>query len=183
MATTNNLALTLVEQSQSQKEITVNAAFARIDAILNRGVIDKDLSTPPGSPAAGDLYIVGPSATGNWTGYEEQLAYYDQVWRFLNPKEGMTVWINDENRLYTYNGSDWVVASGLIAAGSATLSSGSATVNTTLVTANSRIFLTPEGTSAGAVRISSRSAGASFTITSTDGSSADTVHWALVEMA
>ena len=66
MTTTSHLTLTLVEQSQASKEVTVNTALARIDAILNTGAKDKDLSTPPGSPAAGDVYIVAASPTGAW---------------------------------------------------------------------------------------------------------------------
>ena len=58
MVTTKNIGITLVEQAQAQKEVTVNEALKRMDAILNRGAIDKDLTSPPGSPAEGDLYIV-----------------------------------------------------------------------------------------------------------------------------
>lgn len=107
MATTAHLALTLVEQSQSQKEVTVNEAFKRIDALLNTGVIDKDLSAPPGSPANGDLYIVGSSATGEWAGKEKQIAYYDQTWKFIQPRAGITLWVADEDALYRYNGTNW----------------------------------------------------------------------------
>jgi hypothetical protein len=56
---TNNLNLTTISQSQSQKEVTANQAFKVIDSILNVGAIDKDLSTPPVSPAEGDwLYRI-----------------------------------------------------------------------------------------------------------------------------
>src|SRR5690606_31196463 len=59
--------------------------------------------------------------------------------------------------------------------GIATLSSGTVTVNTTAVTANSRIFLTVNGgtlTNVGTPYVSARSAGTSFTITSTNASDA-----------
>lgn len=107
MATTAHLALTLVEQSQSQKEVTVNEAFKRIDALLNTGVIDKDLTAPPVSPAAGDLYIVGTSATGAWSGKDKQIAYFDQTWKFIVPRAGITLWVSDEDALYRYNGANW----------------------------------------------------------------------------
>jgi hypothetical protein len=70
--------------------------------------------------------------------------------------------------------------------GTATLSSGTVTVNTTAVTANSRIFLTVNGgtlTNVGTVYISARSAGASFTITSSNGSDASDVAWVIIEPA
>lgn len=116
MTTTNNLALTLVEASQAQKEVTVNEALSRIDAVLNTGVKDKDLSTPPGSPAEGDVYIVGASATGDWASHEDELAYFNQVWRFIAPKEGLTLWVGDEEKHYTYDGTNWIAAGGLQAA-------------------------------------------------------------------
>lgn len=111
MATTNHLGIALVEQSQSQKEVTVNQAFVRLDAVLNNGAKSKAVSTPPGSPAQGDLYIVGASPTGDWSGQAGMLAYYDQLWRFIAPNEGMSLWVNDEDLFYSYNGTGWVLSS------------------------------------------------------------------------
>lgn len=106
--TTTHLGMTLIDSSQSQKEITANAAFVRLDAILNNGAKSRVTATPPGSPASGDLYIVGPSPTGAWAGQAGNLAYYDQIWKFITPLEGMTLWINDEDVPYIYTGSSWL---------------------------------------------------------------------------
>jgi len=110
MATTNHLGITLVDQSQAQKEITVNEAFTCLDAILNTGAKSRVTNTPPGSPATGDLYIVGTSPTGAWSGEAKMLAYYDQIWRFIPPNAGMTLWVNDESLIYTYNGTSWIAS-------------------------------------------------------------------------
>lgn len=70
--------------------------------------------------------------------------------------------------------------------GTATLSGGTVTVNTTKVTANSRIFLTINGgtlTNVGSTYISARSAGTSFTISSTNVLDASQVAWLLFEPA
>lgn len=107
MANTPHLGITLLEQSQAQKEVTVNEALYRIDALLNSGVIDKDLSAPPGSPTQGDVYIVASSPTGAWSGKAKYVAYYDQIWRFIEPREGLMLWVDDENKRYVYNGSAW----------------------------------------------------------------------------
>lgn len=73
-------------------------------------VIDKDLSTPPGSPSEGDRYIVGPSATGDWAGHENEIAWYDgTAWQFDAPAEGWLCWPNDEDKYYKYTGSAWEV--------------------------------------------------------------------------
>lgn len=108
---TNNLNIPLVVQSQAQKEVTINEAICTLEALQNRGVIDKDLSAPPGSPSPGDAYIVGASATGAWVGKEKNVAYYNSGWKFIAPKEGLLVWVNDENKLYYYSGSAWAAYS------------------------------------------------------------------------
>jgi len=107
MTTTSHLSIALVEQSQAQKEVTVNTALSRIDAILNTGAKSRTTAAPPGSPAAGDVYIVAASATGDWAGQDGNITYYEQSWKFIAPREGMTLWVNDEDVLYIYDGSAW----------------------------------------------------------------------------
>lgn len=108
MATTNHLAITLLETAQAQKDVTVNEALARIDAVLNTGAIDRTLSAPPGSPNEGDVYIVAAGASGDWAGQEDAIAYYDGgVWRFITPREGMRLWVNDEDTAYIRTGAQW----------------------------------------------------------------------------
>ncbi len=111
MTTTPHLGITLVEQAQAQKEVTVNTALVRIDAILNSGAKSRAVATPPGSPVAGDLYIVAASPTGDWTGKAGNIAYFDAIWKFITPAEGLTLWVNDEDLLYSYNGAAWVLSS------------------------------------------------------------------------
>jgi hypothetical protein len=108
MVTTPNLALTLIDQSQSQKEVTANNAFIRMEVPLI-GAVDRAINTPPGSPANGDSYIVGGSPTGAWAGKANNLAYYYGGWYFIVPKEGLSLWVNDEDIFYTWNGTSWIV--------------------------------------------------------------------------
>ena len=67
--------------------------------------------------------------------------------------------------------------------GVATLSSGTVTVANTSITADTRIFLTGQdtGTSDGFLTVSARSAGVSFTITSSDASDDRVIAYLLVE--
>lgn len=69
--------------------------------------------------------------------------------------------------------------------GTAVLSAGTVVVSTTAVTANSRIFLTNQtlGGTAGFLRVSARTAGTSFTITSSSGTDTSTIAWMIVEPA
>lgn len=109
MATTNHLGITKIEQSQSQKEVTMNAALDIIDALLNTAIVDRDLTTPPGSPTEGALYIPLATATDDWVGQEGKIAHYTGgAWQFITPSEGLTLWVADEDALIVYNGSAWV---------------------------------------------------------------------------
>lgn len=69
--------------------------------------------------------------------------------------------------------------------GTAVLVGGTVTVNNSSVTANSRIFVTAQNTGGvpGAVRISARTAGTSFTITSNVATDTSTVAWLMLEPA
>lgn len=93
---------------------------------------------------------------------------------YLEPAIGNGSGINGS--LYIKSGSDRSM-------GTAVLSGGTVTVNNSTVTANSRIFLTTQSTSGtpGFVYISARSAGTSFTITSSSGTDASTVAWLIIE--
>ncbi len=69
------------------------------------------------------------------------------------------------------------------AMGTAVLVAGTKVVSTTKVTANSRIFLTSNvaGGGIGVLYVSARTAGASFTISSTSATETSTVGWVIVE--
>lgn len=107
MANTPHLGLTLLEQAQAQKELTLNAALYRVEALLNTSVLDKDLASPPASPTEGDVYIVAASATGGWSGHEGEIAYFEQIWRFIQPNNGLMLWVADESKFYQFDGADW----------------------------------------------------------------------------
>jgi len=66
-------------------------------------VEDKDLTAPPAEPSKGDRYIVGASATGDWSGHDGDITYYDgSDWQFITKAEGQVVYVKDEDRVYAY---------------------------------------------------------------------------------
>lgn len=77
---------------------------------------DKDLSTPPISPAKGQRYIVKATATGAWVGEENNIALCvnatGPTWEFITAREGMTCWVKDENNFYKFDGSSWIESIG-----------------------------------------------------------------------
>ncbi|MGC9309832.1 MAG: DUF2793 domain-containing protein, partial [Candidatus Nanoarchaeia archaeon] len=72
-------------------------------------IIDRDLTSPPATPAEGDRYLVGSGATGDWSTHDGEIAEWDgSSWVFSQPDEGFCMWVEDENVQITYNGTDWV---------------------------------------------------------------------------
>jgi len=78
-----------------------------------KAVIDKDVLTPPGSPAAGDRYLVDGVGTGAWAGQDYNIATWDgSAWIFAVKRVGMIVWVTDEVKRYSYDAANtWVAVS------------------------------------------------------------------------
>lgn len=109
MTDTTNLALPYLEAAQAQKHVTHNEALTALDAIVMLSVLDRDLTAPPGGESDGDRYLVGASATGDWSGQDGKIAaYQDGAYNFYSAKEGWLMWIADEDIALVYNGSSWV---------------------------------------------------------------------------
>lgn len=67
-------------------------------------VLDKDLIAPPASPGVGERYIVAAPASGLWFGHDQELAEWTgSIWVFVDPKEGDTVHVTDEDAYYHYH--------------------------------------------------------------------------------
>jgi len=80
--------------------------LARVGVHLS--VKDRDLATPPASPAVGDTYIVAAAATGTWAGKEKQVAVWDgATWVFYAPRLGWVTYIEDEEKLSAYKTAGW----------------------------------------------------------------------------
>lgn len=87
----------------------------QLETGLGLAVENATTNTPPGSPSAGDSYIVGPSPTGDWAGHAAKLARYeDSAWAIRTPVAGWVVYDKNLQGLYQYSGSAWVaVISGI----------------------------------------------------------------------
>lgn len=106
MSNSTHLLLPYIEAAQAQKHVTHNEAIRALDAIVMLSVKDRDLATPPGSPANGDRYIVASSPTGAWAGQAGKIAaWQDGAWAFYTAKTGWRIWIEDEAVLVIFNGT------------------------------------------------------------------------------
>ncbi len=72
-------------------------------------------SAPPVSSTTGDRYIVLPTGTGAWSSYDNQVATSvddGNSWSFTVPTVGWTVFNDDDNFVYNFNGIEWVKSQG-----------------------------------------------------------------------
>jgi hypothetical protein len=108
-ATSPNLGVKLADTNATNQVTRVNESMRIIDALCQAVVKDKDLATPPGSPAEGDAYIVAASPTGAWAGKAKYVAVYvNAAWYLVLPKKGWKVYVQDESKDYEYDSSNWV---------------------------------------------------------------------------
>jgi len=109
---TTHLGLPYILPSQAQKHVTHNEALRMLDALVQLGVLDRDLSVPPSDPDEGDRHIVAPGGSGTWSGRDGQIAaFQDGAWAFLAPRTGWLAWVADEARLIVFDGAQWAAAS------------------------------------------------------------------------
>lgn len=109
MVDTPRLGLPLLQADQALKHITLNEALARLDGVVQLAVEARDISNPPGAPEEAQVYSVGNSATGDWSGHDGELAQWTSGgWRFVTPAQGWLLWDKDEGALFVRNGSGWV---------------------------------------------------------------------------
>src|SRR5581483_1062712 len=109
------LRIPYIAASQAQKHVTHNEAMTLLDTLVQLSVLDKDLSSPPGSPAEGDCYIVKPAGAGAWTGWDNRVVrFIDGAWRSYLPGSGAgagwMAYVVDEAAIYVFNGATWVAA-------------------------------------------------------------------------
>lgn len=120
--TTPILGLPELEAAQTQKYLTANSTFRRLDALVNLTVFNRTTTAPPGSPSEGDRYIVAATATGAWVGQENNVAVYvGSSWIFFTPSEGWRAYDQGANEFLIFGGSSWAIG----AFDASTLSSGS----------------------------------------------------------
>ncbi|BAO82903.1 hypothetical protein SMCB_0675 [Serpentinimonas maccroryi] len=86
----------------------MDANLKRLGALVGLSVKDRDLTTPPTSPANGDRYIVPAAATGAWAGRASQVAVHIAgAWEFHTPRVGWLCYIEDEDRLSAFKPTGW----------------------------------------------------------------------------
>lgn len=113
MADTTRLELPLLAPAQSQKHVTVNEAFARLDALTQMVLSGVGTTVPPGSPSEGESHAIGQGASGAWTGQDGKVALFlNNGWVFLTPSGGWHAWDVSAGVPVTFDGVAWVEGAG-----------------------------------------------------------------------
>lgn len=108
MSETLHLKLLFLEAAQAQKHVTVNEAFAALDALVQLSVKGRVLAAPPAMPADGDRYIVAASPTGAWAGAGGKVAAFaDGAWSFFAPQTGWRAYDEGAGEFVAYAGGTW----------------------------------------------------------------------------
>lgn len=107
MTDTPRLSLPVIEAAQAQKHVTHNEALALLDTLVQLTVESRALATPPGSPADGAAYIPASGAAGAWSGWDGEIAVYDDGWSHILPVPGLKAWVRDERLTVTYEDGIW----------------------------------------------------------------------------
>ena len=109
--TGDNLGLTVSDTLGATGWNTwMDADLKLLDAVVFLDVISRVIATPPGSPAAGDRYLVAASPTGAWSGQAGKITVYRSgAWAFITPKEGWLLTSQaDPGKLYKYESGAFV---------------------------------------------------------------------------
>ena len=108
--TSPNLDLPLVMPAQAQKHITVNEALLRLDGVVQLRAESRGLTVQPASPVDGQAWILPPAASGaDWSAYAagDIASYRDGAWSRLQPRNGWSAYIADENAECRFDGTGW----------------------------------------------------------------------------
>lgn len=99
----------------SAQKIRNEIELAKHNIEPQASVKDQHLTAPPGSPAAGDRYIIPSGATGVWAGQTNKVAEWNgSSWDLYAPATGWTCYVDDEQKVYSWSGSAWVRTGGAL---------------------------------------------------------------------
>lgn len=94
-------------EGQAQPHVTVNESTRWLECFAALSVLDR-MPDPPGSPADGDRYIVGGSATGDWNGHDNDIALrIGSAWAFRPAPDGTIAFVLSLGVPYRYVSGAW----------------------------------------------------------------------------
>lgn len=136
----------------SAQKINNEIELAKHNIEPQASVKNRTTTAPPSSPAAGDRYLIPASASGVWSGKQDQIAEYQAGnWVYYPPQTGWTCYVDEEQKIYSWNGTAWVRTGGAlqtITAGSGLTGGGQADTVTLNVGAGNGVTVAADTVSA-----------------------------------
>lgn len=87
-----------------------NTNWDALDTLPQLTIKDNATTTPPGSPANGDAYIVPSGATGAWASNTNKIAVWfsrNSAWTMFSPRVGWSGYVQSKNAEYVWTGTAW----------------------------------------------------------------------------
>jgi hypothetical protein len=105
------LQLPYLAAGQMQKHVTLNEALTRLDALVQTAVVSRTVSTQPGSPADGALWILPDGAAGSaWSDYPAGSLVRAEGggWTGVPVADGLVALVEDASDLVVRHSGAWV---------------------------------------------------------------------------
>lgn len=105
MNTEPKTGLDFWEAGALQPDLLFNALLLYC-AVWTQATILSIENAPPGSPADGDIFLVGDTPSGDFVGHENALAYWDDdsgAWLYFEPSEGARLTDLSDGTRYEYS--------------------------------------------------------------------------------
>ncbi|AIQ31629.1 hypothetical protein P40081_28455 [Paenibacillus sp. FSL P4-0081] len=110
----NDTGIAITDLWSAQK-IKNEIELAKHNIEPQASVKDQNITAPPVSPAEADRYIIPAGASGAWAGKTSQIAEYTSgAWVYYVPAVGWTAYVDDEQKIYSWNGTAWVRTGGAL---------------------------------------------------------------------
>ncbi len=107
---TPRLALPYLAAAQAQKHVTMNAALALLDGLVQTAVESRSTAAEPTAPADGAIYILPAGAVGiDWAGRAAgtALRFEAGAWSVLQSQPGWLAYVKDEGVLLVQGSAGW----------------------------------------------------------------------------
>lgn len=100
----------------SSQKINNMIELAKHNIEPQASVKNKNLLSPPEFSNIGDRYIIAVgTATGKWSDNNNKIAEWDgSSWKLYSPVVGWTAYVDDEQKVYSWNGIEWVRTGGAL---------------------------------------------------------------------
>lgn len=107
--TSPRLELPYLQGSQAQKHVTLNESLQRLDGVTQLVLQTLGDNSAPPAPIEGDVYAIGSSPTGDWSGQPKKLGLRTATgWVFVEPGIGWRAWLHNAAAHLVWDGTDWI---------------------------------------------------------------------------